>query len=113
LEELHLDRNDIGLIGPTGIEDLCSSTTLRRLRVLSLARNPIGAAGIAELAVWPGLRQLRWLDLSNCELTATVLRPLEKSQYRHDDLTIILDGNPCSPTYWTPLRELWLSESLS
>jgi hypothetical protein len=93
LEELYLDRNDIGLIGPTGLEDLCSSMMLPHLRVLSLNENPIGAAGVAELAGWPGLRKLRWLDLTRCGLNKAEVKPLANSPYFHNSLWLRLDGN--------------------
>jgi uncharacterized protein (TIGR02996 family) len=113
LEELYLDRNDIGLIGTTWVEDLCASTTLTRLRVLSLAENPIGSSGIAELAGWPGLRRLRWLNLSNCGLTEAAVRPLIASPYLHEGLTIVLDGNSCSPAELLPWEMLPPVPSLS
>jgi uncharacterized protein (TIGR02996 family) len=106
LEELYLDRNEIGLIGPTGIEDLCSSATLPRLRVLSLAGNPVGAAGVRELAGWPGLGRLRWLDLSKCDLSTAAVRPLADSPYRHDGLNLRLAGNAFDPDDLFPARAL-------
>ena len=90
LEELYLDRNEIGAIGTTGIEDLCAG--LHHLRVLSLSGNPLGVAGARELAAWPGLKQLRWLNLSGCGLTAEAARAFARSPYLHDRLIVVLDG---------------------
>ena len=113
LEELYLDNNDIGVIGPTGIEDLCTSSTLPRLRALSLANNPIGAFEIEELAAWPGLGQLRWLNLSNCNLTSDAVRPLAASPYFHSQLQLNLDGNRFTPEEMFPAESLLPSSSVS
>jgi uncharacterized protein (TIGR02996 family) len=113
VEELYLARNDIGLTGTNGIEDLCSSLYLNRLRVLDLSGNEIGAAGVRELAQWPDLRRLRWLDLSNCNLTAAQVRPLAASPYLHDGLVLLVDENEFTPADLFPPNLLRRPASVS
>jgi len=50
--------NDGDAIGTSGIDALTDSGYLTELRVLELRTNPIGNAGIRELAQWRGLLKL-------------------------------------------------------
>jgi uncharacterized protein (TIGR02996 family) len=102
VEELYLTRNEIGEIGTRGIEDLCTSLYLNRLSVVDLSHNPLGAAGARELAAWPGLRRLRWLNLTDCGLSERAGRSLAESPYLHDGLALALDGNRFDPAELFP-----------
>ncbi|WP_232055928.1 TIGR02996 domain-containing protein [Tuwongella immobilis] len=71
LELLNIADNDVGAIGTTGIEALADDA-FSRLRVLILAGNPLGDLAIRELMRWPGIPNLRYLDLSRCSIGSSV-----------------------------------------
>lgn len=102
VEELYLARNEIGEIGTRGIEDLCTSLYLNSLTVVDLSHNPLGAAGARELAAWPGLRRLRWLNMTDCGLSERAGRALAGSPYLHDGLVLAVDGNRFDPAELFP-----------
>jgi uncharacterized protein (TIGR02996 family) len=106
LEQLHLRNNEIGAMSAQNVEDFCASPYLTRLRVLDLAANPIGPAGAAALSRWPGLRDLRRLDISGCELMPDAGRLLARSPYWHDRLQVKADGNRFDPALVFPTSAL-------
>jgi uncharacterized protein (TIGR02996 family) len=76
LEEAKLGMNSIG---PGGMEHLRRWQPLWNLQSLALNLNPLGDAGIAQLAVATG-RDRRWqqLDLASCRLTSRAIDNLLK-----------------------------------
>jgi hypothetical protein len=93
LESLDLDSNDIGTIGTTGIEVFVASSCLQQLRSLRLSQNPLGNLGVRELLAWPGLAELRKLDLSHCRMTTPGARRLAAVSNLHPDIRLNLKGN--------------------
>ncbi|HVK14478.1 MAG TPA: TIGR02996 domain-containing protein [Gemmataceae bacterium] len=106
LEQLHLRNNEIGTMSAQNIEDFCASPYLTRLRVLDLSDNPLGPAGAQALSEWPGLRDLRLLDISDCELTTDAGRSLARSPYWHDRLRVRAAGNRFDPALVFPTSAL-------
>jgi uncharacterized protein (TIGR02996 family) len=106
LEQLHLRNNEIGTMSAQNIEDFCASPYLTRLRVLDLAANPIGTVGAQVLGRWPGLRTLRRLDISGCELMPDAGRLLARSPFWHDRLRVRADGNRFDPALVFPTSAL-------
>jgi uncharacterized protein (TIGR02996 family) len=93
LEALYLDRNEIGAIGTSAIEEFASSRFLKQVRSLRFVGNPIGNAGLRELILWPTLKELRRLDLSYCNINSAGARLLA-NQDLHPELRLDLIGNP-------------------
>jgi uncharacterized protein (TIGR02996 family) len=102
LEQLHLRNNEIGAMSAQNIEDFCASPYLTRLRFLDLAANPLGPAGAKALSEWPGLRTLRRLDISDCELMPDAGRLLARSPFWHDRLRVRAGGNRFDPALVFP-----------
>jgi hypothetical protein len=48
------------------------------------------------LAGWPGLKRLRVLDLSGCNVTGPAAQALARSPYLHPGLQLRLDDNPAA-----------------
>ena len=90
LEELHLARNDIGLTGEVALEEFCASANFSKLKALNLSGNHL-AVGCRTLADWPGLVNLRWLNVSDCGFSKRNADYLRNSPYRHPDLVLLLD----------------------
>lgn len=59
-----------------GLDALWSCPQLGRIRALSLANLPIGAAGMRALVASPHLRELRWLSVYGCKLAEEGLEVL-------------------------------------
>jgi uncharacterized protein (TIGR02996 family) len=93
LEILDLTGNDIGAIGTTGIEEFAASGHFPNLRWLRLDMNQLNLVGLQELLAWPGLAQLRKLDLAYCGITGAGGRLLATVPDLHPDLRLDLRGN--------------------
>jgi uncharacterized protein (TIGR02996 family) len=66
LERLAVEYNDLGDIGDGWVSDLTASPHLGALRELVLCGNRLGPLGAEELARWPHLEHMRFVDLREC-----------------------------------------------
>jgi uncharacterized protein (TIGR02996 family) len=76
LTRLGLDDNRIDF---ESIRVLGQSALAERLKVLHIARNPVGDSGVTELTRAQALRQLAWLDLSGDALSSSSGQALAES----------------------------------
>ncbi len=66
-------------LDPSGLRAICERAT--RLKSLALAGNPLGDAGAIFLAAWPGLAQVRELDLEATGIGDEGLAALASSEH--------------------------------
>eukprot|EP00984_Skeletonema_dohrnii_P023158 scaffold12235_cov78-Skeletonema_dohrnii-CCMP3373.AAC.3 len=76
LEELHLERNNIGLMGCIALRDMMRGWGASNLKTLELGGNVIGDQGLQELVAGIADSALEELCLSNTLITAAGLRSL-------------------------------------
>ncbi len=81
LIELDVSYNHIGVDGDEGIEALTAWRHRGRLRRLNLAGNVVSAHGAAELANWPRVSGMDWIDLRQISLDRSSRDVLEASPH--------------------------------
>jgi uncharacterized protein (TIGR02996 family) len=108
LQSLVIASSFVPLYGPLGMLEKWLPTDLR---CLSFPFADVTDSALVRMADWPGLANLRLLELSNSMPGDRAWQALERSPYRRDDLVVIHAGERWrSPGSKRPIRQILMEK---